>query len=269
MSPLFRGTRRSLLGSRAAATPAPSGLTYSTNPAIYTRASAITTNSPTVTGTVTSYSVSPSLPTGLSLNTSTGAITGTPSATTASAAYTVTATNAGGSTTCDVTITVAAAAANISWSQATNVTGQADGGISKTGGVDGDWDAGGSAPTQLFAGDMTVSAVISNSKDAMIGLSDTTTVVSYTGIDYALQVSPGWGKLGVWENGVNKLNPNVGQAFIVGDTVSVVRSSNTVTYKRNGVTFYTSLTSAAGLTLKASASLASTGEPFSSGTVTY
>lgn len=56
---------------------APSGLSYS-GPNVYTRGIAITSLTPTVTGTVTSYSVSPSLPAGLSLNTSTGVITGTP-----------------------------------------------------------------------------------------------------------------------------------------------------------------------------------------------
>src|SRR5207302_3761512 len=53
-----------------------------------------------------SYGVSPALPAGLSLNTSTGVITGTPTAVKATAGYTVTATNTGGSTTATVTITV-------------------------------------------------------------------------------------------------------------------------------------------------------------------
>jgi hypothetical protein len=59
-----------------------------------------------VTGTVTGYSVSPTLPAGLSLNTSTGVISGTPSVTAASANYTVTASNSGGSTTGTVSVTV-------------------------------------------------------------------------------------------------------------------------------------------------------------------
>jgi hypothetical protein len=87
-------------------TPAPSNLTYSTNPATYTDNTAITQNSASVTGDVTSYSINPALPTGLSFNTSTGAITGTPLAIAAQATYTVTATGPGGNTTCDVVITV-------------------------------------------------------------------------------------------------------------------------------------------------------------------
>ena len=57
-------------------------------------------------GAVTSWSVSPSLPTGLTLDPSTGAITGTPTDITPSATYTVTAANSGGSTTVDITIEV-------------------------------------------------------------------------------------------------------------------------------------------------------------------
>ncbi|MEY2692723.1 MAG: hypothetical protein RIT03_1113, partial [Bacteroidota bacterium] len=84
-----------------------SALTYTTTPATYCVGTAITTNSATITGggTIT-YSVSPALPAGLSLNTATGAITGTPTASAASATYTVTATNGSCSTTKALTIVV-------------------------------------------------------------------------------------------------------------------------------------------------------------------
>ncbi len=86
---------------------APTGLTYSPNSFTLTKGTAMTTVTPTNSdGTPTSYSVSPSLPAGLSLDTSTGAISGTPTAVTSSATYTVTASNTGGSTTADVTIVV-------------------------------------------------------------------------------------------------------------------------------------------------------------------
>ena len=86
---------------------APSSLTYSTNPATYIKGTTITANTPSSSGgAVVSYSVSPSLPTGLSLNTSTGAINGTPTAVTAAGSYTVTATNSGGAATTHLTITV-------------------------------------------------------------------------------------------------------------------------------------------------------------------
>jgi 6-phosphogluconolactonase (cycloisomerase 2 family) len=84
-----------------------SGLTYSTSSASYTINVAITANTPSNSvGTVVSYAVSPALPTGISLNTSTGEITGTPTAITSTANYTVTATNAVGSTNVTVSITV-------------------------------------------------------------------------------------------------------------------------------------------------------------------
>src|ERR1700691_6180726 len=57
--------------------PPPSGLTYGSVPA-FTINKAITPLTPTVVGAVTSYSVTPALPAGLSLDTTTGMISGTP-----------------------------------------------------------------------------------------------------------------------------------------------------------------------------------------------
>lgn len=86
---------------------APSGLTYITNPATYTVGLGIVPNTPFNSGgTITAYSVSPALPTGLTLNTSTGVISGTPTAVAAALDYLVTATNSGGNTTVKVNITV-------------------------------------------------------------------------------------------------------------------------------------------------------------------
>ena len=85
---------------------APTNLSYSSSLVAGTVGTAISDLRPSVTGTATGYSVSPALPAGLSLNTSTGVISGTPTAVAASATYTVTASNAGGSTTATVTIVV-------------------------------------------------------------------------------------------------------------------------------------------------------------------
>jgi hypothetical protein len=87
----------------------PSGLSYTPSSASGTVGTPISSLTPTVTGTVTSYSVSPTLPLGLTFNTSSGVISGTPSVAASSADYTVTATNGTGSTTATVTIEVAAA----------------------------------------------------------------------------------------------------------------------------------------------------------------
>jgi hypothetical protein len=69
---------------------------------------------------VASYSVSPGLPVGLTLNTITGVINGTPTAVTATASYIVTASNASGSTTASLSITVnVAAPAGLSYTTGT------------------------------------------------------------------------------------------------------------------------------------------------------
>jgi len=85
----------------------PSAITYSGNPFTLTKDTAMTTSTPTTSGgNVTGWSITPVLPAGLSFDTSTGAISGTPTAITSSAGYTVTATNTGGSATTTVTIVV-------------------------------------------------------------------------------------------------------------------------------------------------------------------
>jgi hypothetical protein len=95
---------------------APSALTYTGSPYSYSQNTAITTNTPTVTGTVTSCSASPVLPTGLSINNTTCAISGTPTVTQATTIHTITATNAGGNTTASISITVTAAPSALTYS---------------------------------------------------------------------------------------------------------------------------------------------------------
>ena len=57
-------------------------------------------------GAVASYSISPALPSGITINASTGVISGTPTATSSQTSYTVTASNSAGSTTATVTVTI-------------------------------------------------------------------------------------------------------------------------------------------------------------------
>lgn len=86
---------------------APSNLTYTTNPAVYTKGVAIAPNTPSTSGGApSSYVVSPALPAGLSINATTGVITGTPTVVAAAAYYVVTASNAWGSTTVALSVTV-------------------------------------------------------------------------------------------------------------------------------------------------------------------
>jgi hypothetical protein len=76
----------------------PAGFTYASTTASYYARFTIASNSPSfTTNTASSFSVSPALPAGLSLDTTTGVISGTPTAVSAAANYTVTASNACGS----------------------------------------------------------------------------------------------------------------------------------------------------------------------------
>ena len=85
----------------------PAALAYSAGAPVYTKAVAITANSPTVSGgAVASYSVSPALPAGLTLNATTGIISGTPTALSAAKTYTVTASNSAGSVGVVLSVTV-------------------------------------------------------------------------------------------------------------------------------------------------------------------
>jgi len=83
----------------------PSNLQYPAPPA-FTIKQAIAPLKPSVAGSVTSYSVSPALPAGLSLDSGTGVISGTPTAIAAKTNYKVTAANVSGSTTALVSLIV-------------------------------------------------------------------------------------------------------------------------------------------------------------------
>ena len=87
---------------------APYDLVYSPENMTLTKGTAMTDNTPSVSGgTITSWEISPSVPTGLSFSTSTGAISGTPTVLqTTATTYTVWANNSGGSTSAQVNITI-------------------------------------------------------------------------------------------------------------------------------------------------------------------
>ena len=105
---------------------APSALTYPSREA-FVRGTAIQAMTPTASGgTVISYTIAPALPAGLAFNTSTGEITGTPTAVAAAANYVVTATNSGGSTTATLSLQVRKSTLLVTVDAATKVFGQAD-----------------------------------------------------------------------------------------------------------------------------------------------
>jgi hypothetical protein len=84
---------------------APSGVRYASAPA-FVIGHPIAPLTPTVIGTVTQYSASPALPAGLSINATTGVISGTPTVLAPLASYTITASNAGGSTVATIGLVV-------------------------------------------------------------------------------------------------------------------------------------------------------------------
>jgi hypothetical protein len=90
---------------------APNSLSYA-SPNVFTVGTSISSLSPTVSGSVLSYSISPNLPSGLNFNTTSGVISGTPTVVSSIETYVVTAINSGGSTSFGVSITVNAVAPN-------------------------------------------------------------------------------------------------------------------------------------------------------------
>jgi hypothetical protein len=77
----------------------PGNLAYTVDSAVYWRGTAIAPNNATVSGVVDSFTVSPALPAGLTLNRATGTLSGTPTAASAMTSYTVTARNRAGAST--------------------------------------------------------------------------------------------------------------------------------------------------------------------------
>lgn len=95
--------------------PPPSSLVYPSGGNLSFAVGTAKTVTPTLTGTVTNCVSNPSLPSGLSINAVTCAIGGTASVEQSSASYTITASNAGGNTTANITITVAQPPSNLNY----------------------------------------------------------------------------------------------------------------------------------------------------------
>jgi hypothetical protein len=86
---------------------APLGLSYM-SPVTVVIGQAMQTLSPIVTGVVSTYSISPALPPGLNMNTSSGVISGTPTSVIAQQTYAITAANVTGISTFNLVLRVVA-----------------------------------------------------------------------------------------------------------------------------------------------------------------
>jgi len=172
---------------------------------------AITPLSPTVVGSVSSYSVSPALPAGLALDPATGVISGTPTQLSVATNYTVTATNSTGSATFVLSIAVSAVVDNTLY-------------------LIHYWNF-----NTLPAGTLTTIPA-----DASL-LSTLTTTITYpgSGAGYLDQVSPGSAL-----NSQNGAIDGLGlRARNPSDTRSLIISASTLGYKNIAVKFATDRTS--------------------------
>ena len=149
----------------------PPVFSYTSSPYTYTKNAFFGGFGPTTFGgaTATGYSISPALPVGLALNTGIGSITGTPTTTTPSATYLVTATSAGGSGTSTFVLEILGTPPIISYAGApfTLLTdGIATLTPTNTGGVPTGWTlSAGTLPTGLTLN--TTTGVISGTLEAV------------------------------------------------------------------------------------------------------
>ena len=89
------------------ATQAPSRLVYSTDPAVYTKGVAIAPNTPYGSGgLIGAYRINPHLPAGLTLDSASGIISGTPTAAVPATNYEITGSNPAGSTSVTLNLAV-------------------------------------------------------------------------------------------------------------------------------------------------------------------
>lgn len=139
--------------------------------------------------------------------------------------------------------------ASVDWSHLTNCTTQGAGELTKS--------AGGAAlnglgySDQTFSTNGSMSLVLVDNSGGIFGLTSqsTPTAGTYSEINFGFGVpNTGLHQVLAYEGGVSKGSAQTNNGTTDIFTITVV--NNVVTYQKNGVTFYTSLASASGLTLR-------------------
>lgn len=129
--------------------------------------------------------------------------------------------------------------------------------ITKSGGSIG-WNEGVSTKAR-FVGDGSVSYMVPRTdKPIMVGLSDVDTNAFYTSIDYALYTRHD-GYVYIYEGGTPPSGTWQITDYEAGDIFKVERVGTTVSYKKNGETFYTSTVPSMAHSLLADVSMYSVG----------
>jgi len=162
------------------------------------------------------YGISPAFPAGLSFNTSTGAITGTPTALSAATTYTISAANLGGSATATVNIAVVSAPTTITSMTAASAYTNA---LSQT-------------FTATFA-DAVTGLTTSNFSLTQTGVSGASiTSVTGSGTTYTVTVNNGTGDgtIGLNLDNATNLSPGISTTLpFTGGTTTVDKTAPTVT----------------------------------------
>jgi len=184
------------------------------------------------------------LPTGLSLDTSTGQISGAP-ITAGTTNFTAQAEDSIGLTatqalSLEIVDLAATGSVSIVWTDLVGVT--ADGSTLTKTEANG-WGNSGAASVQVIAGDGAVEfeAVATNTY-RMVGLSSSNASAHWDTIDYTIFMRDN-GTLRVYEDGTNRGDFG---AYQSGDILRVERIGSTVVYKQNGTVFYTSAAPSTG-----------------------
>lgn len=196
---------------------------------------------PTVTGTVTGYSVSPALPAGVSLNPSTGLISGTPLTGSPESGYTITASNDSGSATTTIYVTVFVPPSGLTYASPVNGTvGAALTPLVPS--LSGDADSfyvQPALPTGLVL-DSTTGVVSGTPTSARVPATYTITVSNQGGasttFDLLLAVAPP--PAGTPATGVFRDSTVIGLGFVSGAHSGVTDASGAFTYETgHGITF--------------------------------